>query len=294
MSRVASALALLLLTAACADEQAAPRGIQTRVFMDRTFASVGDPVGVTIEIETPAGFAIEPPGAPAPNAGFSTERVELLEPIESAGAVRHHVLWTLRARDVGEHLLPEIRVPLVHPDGRIQPLVAGGLPLVVRSVRTELPEREAFFDIRDAPELPRSSAPLLIGGGVFAVGALLLALVVRHRRDEQSQGPDPVLMARRALEQLELALGAQDSPPREVAVWAQQAVWGFVGPCFDVPVETSTPDDLPERVDGDLREALAALERQRFSPGPARSDVIAAGESARVLLRGLAGDAELA
>ena len=295
MRRAALSLLLpLLLTAACADESAPTRGIQTRVFMDRTDASVGDPVGVTIEIETPPGFTIEPPSAPAPNAGFSTERVEVIEPIESGGAVRHHVLWTLRARDVGEHVLPELRVPLVHPDGRIQPLAAGGLPLVVRSVRAELPEREAFFDIREASELPPSRAPLLIGGGVLAVGGLLLALVVRHRRDSEERGADPVVAARRALEELERALADEAAGARELAAGAEGAVWRFVETCFGVPAETSTPDDLPERVDSDLRDALGALERQRFSPRPARTDVIAAGDRARGFLCGLAGDAELA
>jgi len=103
-----------------------------------------------------------------------------------------------------------------------------------------------------------------------------------------------VVAARRALDELERALAEDAAGARQVASGAQDAVWRFVETCFDVSAATSTPDDLPERVDAGLRDALGAFERQRFSPRPARPDVIAAGESARGFLRGLAGDAELA
>lgn len=292
MSRVvlAGAAALWLLTG-CAEERSEPVGIRTRLFVDRAESSVGDRVGVTVEIETPPGFSVQPPGAPA-NTGFSTESVELLEPLERDGTVHHRLLWTLRARDVGEQALPQLQIPLVHPDGRIQPLPVGGVPLTVTSVRSELPEREVFFDIREPPPAAPSRAPLYLGSGVALVLALLGALVWRHRRDAAAAGPDPLVAARAALAQLEAARAIADARLR--AAREQTAVWSFVEACFDVPAATTTPDELPERVDEELAAVLALFERQRFARSALADSVEAAGTRARAALRAIAGHVERA
>ena len=120
-------LALLCVALlACADEQASFEGIQTRLFVDRTEAQVGDAIGVTIEIETPEGFRLEKPAPPPPDERFLTESLEPLEPLEVPGGTQHRLLWTVRARSVGEHRLPHVDVPLVFPDGRTQALPVGG------------------------------------------------------------------------------------------------------------------------------------------------------------------------
>ena len=51
-------LALLLALVGCEQPTAAIPGLQTRVYIDRTEARVGDAIGVTIEIETPEGFDV--------------------------------------------------------------------------------------------------------------------------------------------------------------------------------------------------------------------------------------------
>jgi hypothetical protein len=282
-------LAAVALGVACG-EPAAPRlGIETRVFVDRAEARVGDPVGVTVEIDTPPGFAIEPPSAPPPNAGFATSQVEMLEPVPIEGGLRHRVLWTLLARDVGEHQLPELRVPLVHPDGRIQPLPAGGTPLAVRSVGAEFPGREAFFDIREAPVAAPSRAPFLVGAGVVAVLALLGAIVVRHRREVAAHaGPSPSALAHRTLAALDGV--ADQSDVRALAADIQAPVWRFVEARWDVPAVTSTPGELPTRVDTELAEVLQTLERARFVREPSLTDATDARERAVSFLRAFVGD----
>ncbi len=288
-SRAARCLLLAALLAACGSEPAPWQGIQTRVFVDRSDARVGDPVGVTIEITTPPGYTIEAPDAPEFAEGFSTQALETLASSAVAQGLRHRVLWTLRARDLGEHVLPELAIPLVEPDGSRRIVHAGGLPLPVRSVRGELPERDVFFDIREAPPLEPSRAPLVLGGTLLAVALLLASLVVRHRRDlAANAGPDPLALARRTLAQLELAAASPD--PRGFATHAQQAIWSFVEGRWRVPSAAATPDELPEGVDPGLGEVLASLEHTRFAPRPERAPVQAASERARAFLLAFTGD----
>ena len=287
--RATRSLLLAALLAACGSEPPLMQGIQTRVFVDRSDARVGDPIGVTIEITTPPGYTIEAPDAPEFADGFSTQALETLATSAAAGGLRHRVLWTLRARDLGDHVLPELSIPLIEPDGSRHALRAGGLPLPVRSVRGELPERDVFFDIREPPPLEPSRAPLLVGAALLAVALLLGSLVVRHRRDLAAHaGPDPLALARRTLAQLELAAAQPD--PRGFATHAQQAIWGFVEGRWRVPSAAATPDELPEGVDRGLGEVLATLEHTRFAPRPERAPVQAASKRARAFLLAFTGD----
>ena len=103
-------------------------------------------------------------------------------PVDTEWGQRHRLLWTLRARDTGTLRLPILQIPLAHDDGRVEPVAVGGAPLRVRSALAELPEREAFFDIRDPPAPARDPGPALVVGGVVAVLGLLGVLALRHRR----------------------------------------------------------------------------------------------------------------
>ena len=288
-SRAARSLLFAALLAACGSEPPPLQGIQTRVFVDRSNARVGDPIGVTIEITTPPGYAIEAPDAPELSHGFSTQALETLASRATAQGLRHRVLWTLRARDLGDHVLPELAIPLIEPDGSRLTVRAGGLPLPVRSVRGELPEREVYFDIREPPPLEASRVPLLVGGALLTVALLLGSLVVRHRRDlAANAGLDPLALARQTLAQLELAAAWPD--PRGFATHAQRAIWSFVEGRWRVPSAAATPDELPEGVDPGLGEVLASLEHTRFAPRPERAHVQAASERARAFLLAFTGD----
>jgi hypothetical protein len=287
MKAVPLTCACLCVLAACAEPPPTLVGIETRVFVDRTDTAVGDPIGVTVEIDTPVGFAVEPPSPPAPTEGFVTESVEALEPLDLGGGLRHRVLWTVRARAVGDHALPELRVPLVHPDGTIQPLLAGGIPLPVRSVRSEFPERDVFFDIREAPAAPTSRGTLVVGAGVGMVLSLLAALVIRHRRGvAERAGADPSVLAQAALMRLPPELDL--APAREMSGRVQTALWEFVEGGWDVPAGAATPDEVPVRVDARAIALLAELERGRFSRIASHSDAVRMAENTRALLRSIA------
>ncbi len=282
-------LVLLAWLAACAPDESPRTGIETRVFVDRSEARVGDPIGVTIEVETPPGFMVEAPSALPESPGFLSQSVETPAPRESARGLKHVVLWTLRARDTGEHFLPSLSLALVGPDGAMRPLPVAGLPLPVRSVRTELPEQRAYFDIRDPPPVERSRGALYLGGAVLAVVGLLAALVMRHRHDRAANaGPDPIALARRTVERLELAAAQRET--RALAAHSQAALWAFVEGRFGVQAAAATPDELPERVDATLTEVLHLLEHARFEPSPEREPVASGSARARVFLQAFAGD----
>jgi hypothetical protein len=296
--RAGTALALCSAIAvlACSEPPGETRGIDTRVYVDRTEAQVGDPIGITIEIDAPPGFVVETPNALPSSDAFANESIELLEPLQTERGARHRVLWTLRARDLGEHRLPTLDVPIVHPDGRVETLPAGGQPLAVRSVRGELPERDVFFDIREPVPAERRRAPLIVGTALASVAALLTVLVVRHRRGAgRDETPDPRVLSRHALAEIDAIL-AEPAEERALAGQLGSPLWSFVAAYWDVPATTATPDELPERVDAALADALHVIECARFAPPATASEtagpVAAAVERACEFLRDLRGDVD--
>lgn len=291
MSRAGAAALGLALALGCAEEPRPRAGIETRVSVDRSEARVGDRVAVTVAIETPPGYRVELPGPPIARA-FETERVESLDPLRSPGALTHRLRWTLRAREVGDRELPALQVPLVRPDGTVQPLVVGGVPLPVRSVMAELPERRAVFDIRPPPPLAPSRLAAWLGGAAVLAALAGLGVWALRRRRAPEPAPDARELARAALAALERALldRAGRLEPRELASVLAAPLWELVATRFGVATEAATPAELPPDVDPELRAALHALECARFERAPAREPVVAAGARARLALEAWAAE----
>jgi hypothetical protein len=270
-------LAALALALACGRTDPPALGIGARVTLDRSETRVGDPVGVTVEIETPAGYSLQAP--PPPSSGpFASDSLQLVPPIEIPGGLRHHVLWTVRAREVGDQALPWIDIPLVRPDGNVEPLRIGGVPLEVRSVRAEMPERAAVFDIRVAP--PQKPIPL------WAWGAAALALAgavaaVRTLRTGR--------IAAAGREALDLLDGVQSEPDaRGLALRVRAALLGFVAQSWRVETRAATPRELPAEVDGEIVRILGGLDAARFAARPERAAVAGLAEQARERVRHVA------
>ncbi len=284
---VTLALTLTLVAAGCAPEQPPLQGIRTGVSLDRTASLVGDPLGVTIEVETPPGYRLELPATPLGDGPFVTESIQKLEPFEIPGGVRHHLLWTLRPRSVGEHALPELEVPLVLPDGRVQRLPIGALPFHVRSVREEVPEQEVFFDIRPAPQPKRLvSAPVLAALLVTALLGAGILLLRPWRRSQDPSLPDPEALTRECALALEAAFAEPDA--RRLADRLVDALWPFVEGRWQIDTAPRTPAELPESVPAALAGILESLERARFQKTPAREDVLELGRAARAALSDVA------
>jgi hypothetical protein len=258
--------ALLASALACAPEPAAvsEHGLEARIALDRSEARVGDRLGVTIEIEVPAGFEVQAPFMPA-SAAFVTDGIESASGPE--GTRRRVLLWTVRPREVGDQRLPELSIPFTTGAGEVQQLVLAGLPLRVISVRGDLPQREASFDIRPAPALPSAGPDAWPWLAALALGAALAwAATLRARR----RGADPRELARRSLEAL---ASARAEPPREAATRAALALRTFAAGRWQLDLAARTPGELDEPIAAALRAALASLERARFARAPLASEV---------------------
>jgi hypothetical protein len=272
------ALALLGLLA-CGAPVEPVRGLQVRVHVDRAQARVGDALGVTIEIDTPPGFSVGRPDPPASSGAFVTEAIEPGPHLDLDGGLRHRVLWTLRAKLVGEQMLPTLRVPLVHPEGRIEPLPVGGVPFEVVSVSAELPEREVYFDLRDPPPPEAPRGPLYLGVAATAILALLLgAIWWRQRHGVIGAASDPRILARDALAQLRAAdeipqiRVRADRFSETLRVYAEQR-WSLPGGI--------TPSELEPPVADPIAELMRRLDRERFAAAPRVAEVERSGAEAR-------------
>ncbi len=262
-------------------------GIGARITLDRSHAQVGDPIGVTVEVETPPGFTVQTPAAPGDGA-FASDSVTVVEPIGTDTGLRHHLLWIVRAREVGEHALPWLEVPLVRPDGAVRPIRVGGVPLSVLSVRADLPEREAVFDIRTAP--PIAPTPLWVFG-VGAAGILLVLLGVRavRRRARTLREATTKLegSARTALS--ELADPESSTDARAFASRVRNALVDFVSGVWSFDASSATPAELPAMVDLELVNILQSLELARFEKRPTLAPLASLASRARERVRHVAG-----
>lgn len=285
--RYAAAVALAAALAAGCDELP-PReaGIGARVTLDRSEARVGDPIGVTIEVETPAGWSVQTPPAPS-SAAFASDTVELVAPIETRDGLRHHLLWTVRAREVGELELPWLEIPLVRGDGAVQPLRVGGVPLTVRSVRDDLPAREAVFDIRAAP--PDPPTPIwvwaLAAGGIALVALGIRAIRRRARALRETLGAlaDAGQTALAALDEAERSADARGFAGR-----VRAALLPFVARVWKVDASSTTPAELADPVDRELVRILQLVERARFAKRPALAPLQPLATQARERVRHVA------
>jgi len=261
-------------------------GLGARVTLDRSETHVGEPIGVTVEVDTPEGYALQTP--PAPSGGpFASDSVELVQPIAVPGGLRHHLLWTVRAREVGEQSLPWIEIPLVRPDGNVQSLRVGGMPLPVLSVKAELPERAAMFDIQDAP--PMRPTPLWVWGALLAGAAFVvqgLRWLRRRARAAEAHAGRIAGAGRTALAALD---GVEsDSDARSFAQRVRLALLGFVAACWNVNTQVVTPGELPAEVDGDIARLLGGLDAARFARRPERAALADVAERARERVRHVA------
>ena len=282
----AAALAASLLTLACRDTAPIESGIGARITLDRSEARVGDPIGVTVEVETPAGFTVQTP--PAPGDGpFASDSVRLVEPIATASGLRHHLLWVVRAREVGDQTLPWLEIPLVRPDGAVQPLRVGGVPLAVRSVRADLPAREAVFDIRSAP--PIEPTPLWVWAlAAAATGLLILAWRALRRRAQRLQATTTKLADAGRAALAELSEAERDGDARSFAGRVRAALLAFVGGVWSVDTRSATPAELPAAVDRELVRILHTLELARFAKRPALAPLTPLASQARERVRHVA------
>jgi len=268
--RAALALVPVFALLACAREtDRAPgiEGIAARVVLDRSEVYAGDPLGVTIEVDVPAGHVLQSP-QPVASDAFASEGIEAESPQTTARGTRYAWRWTLRPRLTGALGLPELRVPMTSPAGDEAPVRIASLPLRVRSVRVELSSRSVLFDIRDAEAPP--SMLLLFGGLGLAASLVVAAIFMARSRRRYARQADARALARRTFD--ELAQLPKDAP-RDAAEASLRALWAYLRRRWSLERSGLTSVELPERVDPDLRNIVSELERARFGRAPSPDGV---------------------
>ena len=255
--------------------------------VDRSEAQVGDPIGITVEVETPEGYSIQQPPVPGA-AAFASDGVQLVAPIAVPGGLRHHLLWTVRAREVGDQLLPWIDVPVVRPDGAVQPLRIGGVPLAVRSVSRR--RARARGGVRH-PRRAAAEADTALGMGARrrrarARRAGVCARCAAARGAPRSARAASRRAGRDALAQLD---GVEaDADPKSFAARVRGALLEFVARIWQVETTAATPGELPAEVDGEIVRLLGGLDAARFAPRPALAPLVPLAEHARERVRHVA------
>lgn len=184
MMRLVVAIACLVASAAAAQEPAPPAPIPTvAATVDTTATSVGGRLRVTLTVDAPEGWAVEPPAPPAELGAF---RVRSVEPgVDEAGRAAFTVVVV--PVEPGALEIPPITMRVWR--GADEPIELASPPLAV-SVASNLAPAEADSaalpepaDLKPALEAPRDWRPVWIAAlAMLAAFALAFALLRRLRR----------------------------------------------------------------------------------------------------------------
>jgi hypothetical protein len=171
----------MLATIALPDD--APSGVAVRLTVVPDRATVGDPIGVTIEVDAPAGVELEPVPV-GPEAGpFHVTSGRWSEPVAAeAGLLRWTWSGTVAAFEPGALELPAIPLRLRAADGTAVDAATEPREIHIESV-LDAADAAEIADLKPPASLPRDVRPLVIALavvlGLLAVSAVLWWL---HRR----------------------------------------------------------------------------------------------------------------
>jgi hypothetical protein len=157
----------------------------------------------------------------------------------------------------------------------------------VLSVKAQVPERAAVFDIRAAP--PQEPIPFW----AWALGAAAAVALVAGFRAARRRALAAEVAAGRIGTAGQAALAAlegveSDSDARSFAGRVRTALLGFVAACWSVNTASVTPRELPAEVDGEIAHILGGLDAARFARRPQRADLADVAERARERVRHVA------
>ena len=194
---IAVAAAVAALPAFCAEEEP----IRVEAVADRTKATVGDRILVTVTVTRPRDVAVLPPApvlekgttllvepVAAPEQGKKEEQEEREEPGESVTEIFH---FHGQAFETGGTGVPAFRVDWQMAGGKSGSVSTPRIPLEIVSVLTG--PGEELADLKPPAEIPPPPFPWKAAGIAALIAALAGAAFIlwRRRRRPVSAGPAP-------------------------------------------------------------------------------------------------------
>ena len=288
-------LSLLIAFAIPAAPAPAPSGeeapVRAQAVPDRTKATVGDRILVTVTVTHPSDVTVFPP-SPVPESGSTL----LLDQVQGAvrreekpmekgtppGAVREFFLFHAQAFETGKTSLPAFRVDYQESGGKAGSVSTESVPLEIVSVLKGPGEEPA--DIKPPAELPPPPFPWKAAGIAALVLALLgAALYLWHRRRRPGRAaPEapavpavpPHELAYRELERLLASSLLRDGRIKEFHVELAEIIKRYLAGRFGIETLERTSEEVLEEMKrvrvgtastGLVREFLAETDLVKFA-----------------------------
>lgn len=178
--------------------------------LDKTTASVAEPVHLKLTVQAPRGARIEWPTLDKKLGTFDLTHVTKSNdvPSTSGSDTREWVLQlTLESIKAGEVAVPPLDLRYAtNSTSEFQSIQSSPLTLHIASVLEDRPDPKRFRDIKqtvDVPVAPENSDSwrVWVGGAATAVALLLLTIAIRHR----SRGISPAAWAFASIADIEKA-----------------------------------------------------------------------------------------
>jgi hypothetical protein len=219
MSRLLTALAVVILALAAQTTARAVDPVNAAVTVDRTSINVGDRIALAIVVDAEPGYLPSDPTIARQIGSFEVVQTHQAQKVTRGSQIQFIYKYSITAWSVGSFVLPPIAITWIGPNGETGTARTGEVPI---SVVTVIAQGESTADIKPLkpqltvseellPTLTRIAFALAGVAVLTALGALLLWLLIR-RRDAGlfEERLTPVQRALRELDQLaELKLPEQ-------------------------------------------------------------------------------------
>ena len=182
--RIAALAALLLL--AMGQLAAAEAPVSVAATVDKRGITIGDPIGLTLVVETDPGYQITDTGVGRVIGEFEvlqTQQPQLTR-IQN-GRTRYTFRYRITAFRVGDLVFPQINVAYQAPDGTVGVAPTAEIPVVVTSVIQPGESTDDVKPLKPQLRLPGAAPvvpPLVIQSALAVVVLAMLVLIIRQTR----------------------------------------------------------------------------------------------------------------
>lgn len=242
--RLVPVLALLLLCGVLASPLMAQDSIEASLAVDRTEATVGDPLGLTLSITHPTNYLVVPPDiGPDWGSFVIVGRTPPETRDHGDGTATTVITFDARLFAPGAYTSPPLPVRLTDGSGNLVDAFAAPVNVTITSVLVEGDNQ--LRDIKPQAELPASNwLWLLLGAGLLALGVIA---VVWWRRRPQPASVDSRTPGQIALDSL-AAIEALRLPAagryQEYYTAVADTVRVFLAAAYHIPVLERTTTEI--------------------------------------------------